>query len=63
MGARYSTCCRNHMSITHISAGTGFWTYIDWDLSDCRREYYTPLKPILLFFNTLYMAILTNYLD
>jgi hypothetical protein len=26
-----SICCREHINIAHIWAGTDFWTYVDWD--------------------------------
>jgi hypothetical protein len=33
---------------THISAGTVFWTYADWDFSAHLSEYYTPIKTVNL---------------
>jgi hypothetical protein len=32
MRTMQSICCRDHMNIAHISAGIGFWTYVDWDI-------------------------------
>jgi hypothetical protein len=37
------------MNITHVSAGTGFWTYVDWDIFAHLSDYYTPLKPVTIF--------------
>jgi hypothetical protein len=53
MGTTQSICCRDHTNMA-VSAGTGFCTYVDWDLFAHLGEYYTPLKPVTPFFNTLY---------
>jgi hypothetical protein len=29
VGTTKSTCYEDHLIIPHISAGTGFWTYVD----------------------------------
>jgi hypothetical protein len=39
-------CCRNHINIAHISADTGFWTYVDRELFINLSEYFSPLKPV-----------------
>jgi hypothetical protein len=39
-----SICCRNHMNITHITAGSGFWMYVDWNCFAHLSECYIPLK-------------------
>jgi hypothetical protein len=41
MGTTCSIYCRNHTNVTHISAGTGFWTYIDWDFFAYLSEHYS----------------------
>jgi hypothetical protein len=43
--------------LTHISAGIGFWTHVDWDIFAHLSEYYTPFKPVTFFFNTLYIQL------
>jgi hypothetical protein len=43
----------HHMNIAYISADTGFWTYVAWDICVYLSEYYTPLKTVTIF-NTLY---------
>jgi hypothetical protein len=48
--------------LTLTSAGTGFWTYVEWDFFAHLNEYYTPLKPITIF-NTLYMKCLISLLN
>jgi hypothetical protein len=34
-----------------ISADTGFWTYVDWNILASLSELYTSLKPVTLFLN------------
>jgi hypothetical protein len=46
---------RDHTNIANISAGIGFWTYVDWYFFAHLCEYYTTLKPVTFFFNTLYI--------
>jgi hypothetical protein len=31
MGTTWSICCRDHANVSYISAGIGFWTYVEWD--------------------------------
>jgi hypothetical protein len=31
LGTTQSICCRDHTNIAHVSTGTGFGTYVDWD--------------------------------
>jgi hypothetical protein len=38
----HRTCCTDHTHIAHISVGTDFWTYVDWDSFAQLSEYYTP---------------------
>jgi hypothetical protein len=40
-----------------------FWTQVDWALFAHLREYCTPLKPVTLFFNTLYMKKSVLYIS
>jgi hypothetical protein len=40
---------QSNAELAHVSAGTGFWTYVDWDFFAHLSEYYTPLKPVTLF--------------
>jgi hypothetical protein len=51
----HSICCRDHTNITNISAGTGFWTYVDWELFTHLSEYYAPLNLVPSFY-TLYIC-------
>jgi hypothetical protein len=60
MGTTWSICCRDHTKIAHISAGTGFWTYVDWDVFAHLSEYYTPLKPVTLFLTPCIMQLSQN---
>jgi hypothetical protein len=55
-----SICCRAHTNITHISAGVGFWTYIDWDVCTHLSEYCTPLKHVTHYLNILYIEASCN---
>jgi hypothetical protein len=57
MGTTRSICCGYHTNIADISAGTGFWKYVDWELLAHLSEYYNPLKPVALFLNTLHTFI------
>jgi hypothetical protein len=52
-GTTHSTCRRDHTNIAHISASTGFWTYVDWEFFAHLSEYYTFLK-LWAFFYTLH---------
>jgi hypothetical protein len=51
MGTKRSICCRDDTNFARISAGIGFWTYVDWAFYAHLNEYCTPLKPVTLFFN------------
>jgi hypothetical protein len=41
--------CRDHTNIAHITAGIGSWTYVYWEFLARLSEYYTLLKPVILF--------------
>jgi hypothetical protein len=44
-------CCPSiepNVKLTHISAGTDFWTYVDKELFAGLSKYYAPLKKITL---------------
>jgi hypothetical protein len=49
METTQNICCRGHTHIAHITAGIGFWTYVDWYFFAHLSEYYTSLKPITIF--------------
>jgi hypothetical protein len=49
MGTTQSMRCRDHTNMGHISAGTVFWTYADWEFFAHFSEYYTTLNFLPLF--------------
>jgi hypothetical protein len=60
MGTTHSIFCRGHTNIAHISVGSGFWAFIDWESLAYLSEYYTPFAE----WNWCYcFAILTIFLS
>ena len=69
LGTIHSICCRDNTKLTHISASTGFWTFVNWDFF-AQNEYYTPCKSVNFFFSPtpgihfqVFMVVVENLLD
>lgn len=50
MGTTQNICCRDNLKITHITAGIGFCTYVDWEFFAPLSEYYKTWKSITLLY-------------
>jgi hypothetical protein len=46
MGTTQSICCWDNLKITHIAAGIGFCTYVDWEFFAHMSEYYKTWKSV-----------------